>query len=136
MPLDNALASNRVVALHHPDSPMTRLNDVRLHPSDIEQIADRVAELLRDGSPTSQVRFVDAATLATTLGVDRAWVYEHADELGALRLGGPRGRLRFDMDNVRARLEPADRPPVARGPRGRTRRHPVPRPVDLLRLEA
>jgi hypothetical protein len=32
------------------------------------------------------------------LGVDREWVYEHADQLGAVRLGeGPRPRLRFEV---------------------------------------
>lgn len=41
---------------------------------------------------------VDAATLATELGVSRDWVYEHSDELGVLRLGnGPKARLRFDV---------------------------------------
>jgi hypothetical protein len=109
---------------------------VRLHPADIEQIADRVAELLRDGTPAGPVRFVDAATLATALGVDRTWVYEHADELGALRLGGPRGRLRFDMDNVQARLAPADGPLPARRRAVRPRQRLVPSPVDLLRFEA
>ena len=40
---------------------------------------------------------IDAATLAIELGVSRAFVYEHAAALGALKLGGgPRARLRFD----------------------------------------
>jgi len=48
---------------------------------------------------------VDAATLAATLGVSRDFVYEHADELGALRLGnGPRARLRFDVERAIAAL--------------------------------
>jgi hypothetical protein len=48
---------------------------------------------------------VDAATLAAELGVSRDWVYEHAAELGALRLGsGPRARLRFDPVAARAAL--------------------------------
>ncbi len=45
---------------------------------------------------------VDAIALARLLGVSRAYVYEHADELGALRLGGgPKARLRFDLVTVR-----------------------------------
>jgi hypothetical protein len=48
---------------------------------------------------------VDAAALAAHLSVDRGWVYEHADELGAVRLGsGPKARLRFDLEDVRRRL--------------------------------
>src|SRR4051812_40819680 len=40
---------------------------------------------------------LDAAEIAQRCGVTRAWVYAHAAELGALRLGaGPRPRLRFD----------------------------------------
>jgi hypothetical protein len=42
------------------------------------------------------------AELAEWLNVKPSWVYEHAEELGVLRLGtGPRARLRFDVDGVR-----------------------------------
>lgn len=45
---------------------------------------------------------VTAAELADLLAVSRDYVYEHADELGALRLGsGPKARLRFDPAAVR-----------------------------------
>jgi hypothetical protein len=48
---------------------------------------------------------VDAATVAAFLGVDRGWVYEHAGELGACRLGsGPRARLRFSLAEIDSRL--------------------------------
>jgi hypothetical protein len=41
---------------------------------------------------------VDAGELARALGVEREWVYEHSDQLGAIRLGdGPRPRLRFEV---------------------------------------
>jgi hypothetical protein len=44
-----------------------------------------------------------AAQVARELQVSRSWVYQHAEELGARRLGdGPRGRLRFDLETVRA----------------------------------
>lgn len=40
---------------------------------------------------------VTVAELADRLGVSPGYVYEHADRLGALRLGdGPKARLRFD----------------------------------------
>jgi hypothetical protein len=68
-----------------------------LDPACIEAIASRVAELLRDESIHGR-RLVDAATLADTLGVDRSYVYAHADELGAIRFGGgAKPRLRFDL---------------------------------------
>jgi len=48
---------------------------------------------------------VDPATLAAELGVSRDFVYAHAGELGALRLGnGPKARLRFDPVAARAAL--------------------------------
>jgi hypothetical protein len=64
-----------------------------------ERCALRVVELLEERQLVGAGGLVDAATLASHLGVDRSWVYEHADELGARRLGeGPRARLRFDLD--------------------------------------
>jgi hypothetical protein len=69
-----------------------------LDAQDIEAIAQRVAELLADhGAPA---RLIDAAHVAQLLGVERDWVYAHADQLGAIRLGGPKGRLRFDLTTV------------------------------------
>ncbi len=92
-----------------------------LDPDDIESIAARVSELLREQKPQSASRFADAAEVARELGVDRDWVYAHAEELGAARLGGARGRLRFDLVRIRRDLAcPAgarSRPAVARRPR-------------------
>ena len=48
---------------------------------------------------------VDVFAVAAYLGVTRGWVYEHADALGARRLGsGPRARLRFSLAEVDERL--------------------------------
>jgi hypothetical protein len=69
-----------------------------LDAASIEAVARRVVELIRDegGSPARQ-QLVDAATLASELGVDRSWVYSHSGELGAIKLGtGSKPRLRFD----------------------------------------
>ncbi|HEX8745123.1 MAG TPA: hypothetical protein VF712_18505 [Thermoleophilaceae bacterium] len=82
---------------------------MRLEPDDVEAIARRVAELL-GATPQAPVRYLDAAQLARALGVERAWVYAHAAQLGALRLGGPRGRLRFDLERVREALAPGGGP--------------------------
>jgi hypothetical protein len=81
---------------------------MNLDSEDIEAIASRVVELLLDQRPTA-ARLVDAATVASALGVDRDWVYTHAHELGATRLGGARGRRRFDLAKILQDLAtPAD----------------------------
>ncbi len=68
-----------------------------------DAIAERVAELLSTHETPVTHQLVSAAEVARELNVGRQWVYEHADELGAHRLGdGPRGRLRFDLETVRA----------------------------------
>ena len=83
--------------------------EVELTPQAIERIAQRVAQLLRDELPERAeasdpvARLLSASELARHLGVTRPWVYEHAVELGARRLGdGPRARLRFDLDTALA----------------------------------
>jgi hypothetical protein len=92
----------------------------RISPVQIEQIARRVVALLDEaGRLGDGPRYVDAATLAAELAVERDWVYAHAEELGALRLGGPRGRLRFDRIWVREKLKlpkDSDGPAVGRRP--------------------
>jgi hypothetical protein len=75
---------------------------VTLDADDIEAVAARVVELLRR-QPGQPEPYVDAATLARILRVDRGWVYARARELGAVRLGdGPKARLRFDVARARA----------------------------------
>jgi hypothetical protein len=82
-----------------------------LDSDDIESIATRVAELLRDDVPASPARLADAAEVARELGVDRDWVYAHTRDLGATRLGGDRGRWRFDLTRIRQDLA---RPPASK----------------------
>ena len=71
---------------------------IKLDPQTIEAIALRVVELLeRRGLQNREL--VDAAELARRLGIERSWVYSHAIELGAVRLGGgAKPRLRFDPE--------------------------------------
>jgi hypothetical protein len=65
-----------------------------LSEADIEAVADRVAGLLQRDRAREEL--VDAAEIARRFGVSRDFVYAHADELGAVRLGpGPKARLRF-----------------------------------------
>ncbi|ADB50185.1 hypothetical protein [Conexibacter woesei] len=69
-----------------------------------ETIARRVAELVAARPPA---RLLTVEQVAEMLQVRSEWVYQHADELGALRLGdGSKGRLRFDAELVRERLRP------------------------------
>jgi hypothetical protein len=110
---------------------------VRVDPTDIEAIAQRVAELIRTEASLVDQRYVDAATLAHLLAIDRDWVYAHAGELGAVRLGGAHGRLRFDARAVayalRTRQAPARRPKPRPSAGRRTR--PANR-VDLITYES
>lgn len=107
-----------------------------LDDEDIERIAARVVELLQDGGETGGTRYVDAAFVAQKLGVDRDWVYAHARELGGVRLGGPRGRLRFDLQKIRRQLDGPDeaqpKPCERRQARPRKRRPRRLGNVDLL----
>jgi hypothetical protein len=89
---------------------------VTLDREDIEAVAKRVVDLLEERH--TSVGLVDAKTLAQLLGVTPEWVRDHADELGALRLGdGPRARMKFDVAEARERIKsqfgrenPGDRP--------------------------
>jgi hypothetical protein len=85
-----------------------------LDEEDVEAIARRVAELVTPQAPDSK-RYLTAGEVAEQLCVEREWVYDHQNELGAIRLGaGRRPRLRFDATRVREVLQerntPAPRP--------------------------
>jgi hypothetical protein len=115
---------------------------VTLDAEDIDAVAARVVELLRE-QPAEPRRYVDAATLARALSVERAWVYLRARELGALRLGdGPKARLRFDLERARAALaeiNARDQPPPDKLPRrrrGRPRKRATPPGVELIQGRA
>ena len=70
----------------------------------VDAIAHKVAEIVAARSTT--FAFVDARELAEELGVSIDYVYAHATQLGAIRLGsGPKARIRFDLDRARQALE-------------------------------
>jgi hypothetical protein len=84
--------------------------ELRLAPESIEAVAQRVAELVAADEPDSRRERITAEEVSRWWGVSRRWVYDHADELGARRLGsGRRPRLRFDPEEVAERLGPPDR---------------------------
>jgi hypothetical protein len=71
---------------------------IKLDPELVDAIARRVVELLEKRGVQKR-ELVDAAELARLLGIERSWVYAHAIELGAVKLGsGPKPRLRFDPE--------------------------------------
>ncbi len=80
--------------------------EVRLDADSIDALANRLAELLAPREPQlPRARLITAEEVARWWGIGRRWVYDHADELGARRLGGGRRpRLRFDPDEVAERL--------------------------------
>jgi predicted DNA-binding transcriptional regulator AlpA len=80
-----------------------------------EVIVERVVEAINAESTNARVAhepavWLDAREAASRLGVTREWVYEHANELGASRIGnGPRPRLRFPAELL-ARRTHAEQP--------------------------
>ncbi len=98
--------------------------ELRLAPDSIEALARRLAELLSPReTPRSRRQLLTAEEVAQWWGIGRRWVYDHADDLGARRLGaGRRPRLRFDPDEVAERLGE----PGARGEGGGDERRSAP----------
>ena len=71
---------------------------IKLDAQTIEAITRRVVESLERRGLQSR-ELVDAAELARRFGIERSWVYTHAIELGAVKLGnGAKPRLRFDPE--------------------------------------
>ena len=100
------------------------MSERTLTQEDVDAIADatvqRLAPLVgRQQPPTFAL--VDARELAVELGVSTDYVYAHAQDLGAMRLGaGPKARIRFDLDKARRALEAQSDPQNGR-PRRRKR---------------
>jgi hypothetical protein len=118
-------------------APISRLRAAfaELAPDTIEQIAQRVAELLKHHQP-HPANLIDANELARRTGLSRAWIYENAELLGAIRIGtGPKPRLRFNPDALGAAILAGPAKPQQDAPTARTRRQPKPTPssdVELL----
>jgi hypothetical protein len=109
-----------------------------LDSEDIEAIARRVAELLRH-SPS--IGLVDVDGVVERFGVSRSYVYAHARELGAIRLGdGPKARMRFDLELVAEALSRDESGPALkrsrRTSRGRPRSTDLPSGVKLIEIRS
>lgn len=91
-------------------SSSSRVTEIRLAPEEIEALALRIAQLLAAAPPEAEAararQMLSATEVAELFGVSRRWVYDHAEVLGAWRLGsGARPRLRFDPDEVVERID-------------------------------
>ncbi|HYM46771.1 MAG TPA: hypothetical protein VES65_11510 [Solirubrobacteraceae bacterium] len=124
---------------------MARRVAVDLTPQAVEQVASRVAQLLHRQQEDQERRRMSEPTgmltvsqLAQHLHLNRAWVYEHADELGAIRLGdGPKARLRFDLRTAKTALgqHQAGRTPAPAGTKPhRPTRLPATEDAQLLEV--
>jgi hypothetical protein len=90
---------------------------VTLDEQDVEAIAERAARRvvqLLERSRTGAFELLGPKELARALNVSLDYVYAHAADLGAMRLGdGPKARLRFDLQTARTALRSRKQPPTA-----------------------
>jgi hypothetical protein len=97
-----AAPRSRADAADYDDAALDRLADL---------LADRLAARLGGLVPERVEPLVDAVEIARLFGRTRSWVYEHAGELGAVRLGsGPRPRLGFSPARVAEQLRRVNEP--------------------------
>ena len=103
------------MANHHDSSIREEL--VRLDPESVRAVALAVADLLRAEDVATAETLLTPAEVALKYGVSRTWVYAHAKDLGAVRLGaGPKARLRFHAERVEeALVGNSTRGPATRG---------------------
>jgi hypothetical protein len=92
---------------------------VTLDDEDIDVIAERAAhrvvQLLAPPGPGAY-QLLDPKELARALNVSLDYVYAHAADLGAMRLGdGPKARLRFDLQTAQRAIRTRKQPPTAVG---------------------
>jgi hypothetical protein len=79
--------------------------EVNLGPQAVEQVAQRVAQLLRQEEAQREPKLLTAGELARELRVERPWIYKHRQLLGGQRIGvGPKAQWRFDLETAKAAL--------------------------------
>jgi hypothetical protein len=78
---------------------------VDLTPQAVEQVAQRVTQLLAARDSQERPELLSAGELARELRVERPWVYKHRHLLGGERLGdGPKAPWRFELETARREL--------------------------------
>jgi hypothetical protein len=93
----------------------------RLHPDDLDALAEKVAERLAVFIPdlvaaAHVARMVDAKECARELRVSRDYVYDHRAELGGEKVAGI---IRFDLERARAAFAASPSPVSSAPPRRR-----------------
>jgi len=116
------------------------------HPglADVHAIAEAVADVLAErglvvyAGPGASARVLNASEVSKLLGRSAPWVYAHATELGAIRMGnGPKARIGFDLSNIEQwKRDNRIRPPEARKePRRGRRQNTASRAANLIPYE-
>ncbi len=91
---------------------MLRRVEVDLTPQAIEQVAQRVTQLLQHNKQPGEGELITASELARRLRVQRPWVYKNRHLLGGQRIGdGPKAPWRFDLDTATQALGRAHETP-------------------------
>ena len=108
--------------------------------ADIHAIAEAIADVLAErglvvyAGPSASARVLNAREVSQLLGRSAPWVYAHATELGAIRMGnGPKARIGFDLANIeRWKRDNQARPPAVRKPPRRRPRRNTSRATNLI----
>ena len=123
--------------------------DLNIRPSqpnadEVRAIAEAVADVLAErglvvyAGPGASARVLSVREVSKLLGRSAPWVYAHATELGAIRMGnGPKARIGFDLTAIEHwKRENQIRPPEARrSSRPRPRRRSSSRATNLIPYE-
>ena len=110
----------------------------------VQAIAEAVADVLAErglvvyAGPNVSARILKVVEVAHLLGRSPTWVYEHAAELGAIRMGkGPKARIGFDPSTIEQwKRNHQIAPPARRQPaRLRPRQSSAPNGINLIPYE-
>jgi len=126
-----------------PDIPTTKTYFRCSASPQARQLAEAVVDVLEErGLLTSSAPgpglVLTVADVAELLGRGRAWVYEHAGELGAFRFGtGPKARLGFDRHAIERwkRERQIRSTAAATSPRHRRRQRSMASAANLIAYE-
>ena len=112
--------------------------------ADVHAIAEAVADVLAErglvvyAGPGASARVLNAREVSQLLGRSTPWVYAHATDLGAIRMGNaPKARIGFDLATIEQwKRDNQIRPPGARkAPRRCPRRNTISRGANLIPYE-
>lgn len=110
---------------------------------DVRAIAEAIADVLAErglvvyAGPSGSARILNAREVSKLLGRSAQWVYAHATELGAIRMGnGPKARIGFDLASIEQwKRDHQIRPPEPRKPPRRRPRRKLSQATNLIPYE-